>query len=102
MAQALDGRFYTRQSDFYRLDGELDAGLVFAAAANEAYQKGQADFSSAAFSDATEACAIVNSALESSDLPADERLYLAAKLDLLRNLLNGVRAPDHRNTPVAA
>jgi hypothetical protein len=72
--------------EFERLDGELDAAFVFAAAAKDASQIGKAELSDACFSDATDCYANVVFALSKSDLTGEQRQLLHAKLIRLRQL----------------
>ena len=76
--------------DFERLDGELDAAIVFAAAAKEAYQNEELEFGNACFSDAEDSYAIVIAALSGSALPVQQLRHLHLKSNSLRECLDRV------------
>ena len=76
------GQLDTAQLEFDRIDGELDAAIVFAVAAS---QNGPGQ--SAALSDARECYKHVLSALPKADLSGGQLEQLKAKLIRLRQLL---------------
>ena len=75
------------------MDGELDAALVFAAAAAQALQNGKQEFGDACLSDAEDAYKNVLGALPDTGLSGAQLQELSAKLIRLRQMLDGLRRP---------
>jgi hypothetical protein len=84
--------FNSAQLEFERMDGELDAALVFAVTAAQA---GQPHIADATLSDARDCHAKVLAALAKADLSAAQIEHLRAKLLRLRELLGSVAAPTN-------
>jgi hypothetical protein len=80
----------TAHANFERLSGELDAAIVFAAAAKEAFQNEEVEFGNACFSDAEDSYTNVISALSGSALPGEQLRYLHLKMNNLRECLDKV------------
>jgi hypothetical protein len=79
-------------SELSRLDGEVDAGIVFAAAAGEAYRNGETEFAEACLSDARDIYSKVISALGKANLTAAQLQDLLAKVVRLRQALTDLRS----------
>ena len=77
---------------FERIDAEMDAAIVFAAAAKDAYENGMTEFSDTCWSDADDCYARVIHAFARTDLTGVQREYLQAKMNYLR------RSPELRIT----
>jgi len=77
----------TAHLEFERLDGELDAAIVFAAAANEACQSGNFEFGATCLTDAKDCYRKVIEALPNSNLTGAQIHELSGKLIRLRRLL---------------
>lgn len=84
---------------FERIEGELDAALVFALAADESYRSGNMEYSATCLSDAKEIYRIVLAVLPGADLTGAQFQRLKSKLKRLRHLLDGfgVAATVHTN-----
>jgi hypothetical protein len=76
-----------------RLDGELDAALVFAAAAEEAFQNGKPELGITCVADASDSYTTVLGAFPVSNLTGAQLQDLKAKLLRLQHLLDGLRSP---------
>jgi hypothetical protein len=83
----------TEHFTFERFDGELDAALVFAAAAEEALQNGKPEFGITCLSDASAGYTTVLRALPAANLTGAQLQDLKAKLLRLQHLLDGLRSP---------
>lgn len=82
------------EAEFERIDGELDAAIVFAVAAEQAYQSGKPELAAACRSDAEDTYKATLGALSSnSDLSGAQLQNLMAKMIRLRTLLAAVPAP---------
>jgi len=86
---ALTTEYFT----FERLDGELDAALVFVAAAEEAFQSGKPELGITCLADASDSYTTVLGALPASNLTGARLQDLKAKLLRLQHLLDGLRSP---------
>lgn len=82
---------------FEQLDGELDAALIFAAAAEDAEHSGRPEFMETCRADAADAYSIVAARLEASLLSDAERCCVEVKLARLREWLE-----QPRRTRIAA
>jgi CO/xanthine dehydrogenase FAD-binding subunit len=78
---------------YERMQGELDAAMVFAAAAQHQYQLGKAEIAATCLSDAMDVYEKVRSALAAADLSGSQLQDLGGKLIRLKNLLDSVRPP---------
>jgi|GraSoiStandDraft_24_1057298.scaffolds.fasta_scaffold390147_2 hypothetical protein len=76
---------------FERIDGELDAAIVFAVAAKHQYQNGNPEFGAACLSDAMDGYTRVLGALSKGNLTGARLQDVEAKLIALRELLDGLR-----------
>jgi hypothetical protein len=85
------------QVEFERIDGELDAAIVFAISAEQAYQTGNPEFCAACLSDARDICAITLVAFVKLNLPGAQLHDLKAKVLRLRQLLDRFRSSNARN-----
>ena len=85
---AADGKW-----EFERIEGELDAAIVFAAAAGHEYQNGNLDSGATCLSDAVDIYEQVLGALPKVNLTGAQLQNLKAKLIRLRHELNGLRTP---------
>ena len=85
------------QAEFERIDGELDAAIVFAISAEQAYQTGNLEFCSACLADAKDIYAITLVAFVKLNLPGGQLQDLKAKLLRLRQLLDRFRSSNARN-----
>ncbi len=83
----------TADLEFERLNGELDAAIVFAAAANEAYQSRNYEFGATCLTDAKDCYKKVLEALPNCNLTGAQIHELAVKLMRLRHLLGYGTAP---------
>jgi hypothetical protein len=83
----------TEHFTFERFDGELDAALVFAAAAEEALQNGKSEFGITCLSDASAGYTTVLRALPAANLTGAQLQDLKAKLLRLQHLLDGLPSP---------
>jgi hypothetical protein len=83
----------TAQAEFERIEGELEAAVVFAAAADQAYQNGNFELAAACLSDAKDGYAKALNALQQPDLTGAQLQDLKAKLIGLRERLGGVATP---------
>jgi hypothetical protein len=79
--------------EFDRIDGELDAAVVFAAAAHQAFHNGNADLGVTCLSDARDGYASALNALAKADLSGAQIQTLRAKLLRLKGLLEDLRPP---------
>ena len=79
--------------EFERMDGELDAALVFAAGAGQAFQNGKEDFANSCLADAEDGYQKVFAALPTAGLSGSQLQELTAKLLRLRQVLDGLRRP---------
>src|SRR4051812_25853586 len=79
--------------EFEQMDGELDAAIVFAAAAEYHYQNGKSESGAACLCDAMGGYAKVLGALSKANLTGAQLQDLTAKLIRLRHLLYGLRTP---------
>ena len=79
--------------EFAQMDGELDAAIVFAAAAEDQYQNGKAESAATCLSDATDGYIKVLEALANANLTGAQLHDLKAKLIRLQHLLGGLRTP---------
>jgi hypothetical protein len=76
---------------FEQLDGEVDAGIVFAAGAHDAYRSGQPALAEASLADAAEMYGSLLARVPRVALTDAQRLCLQAKLRQLRQLLDQPR-----------
>jgi hypothetical protein len=79
--------------EFERLNGGLDAALMFAAAAENEYQNGKPQHAAACLSDAMDIFEKLIAALPKTDLTGAQTHDLKAKLIRLQHLLDGLRKP---------
>ena len=86
---------------FEKLDGELDAAAVFAAAALEAEQNGQLTLAQSCRADAAEAYALVRTCVAQPGFTESQRQRLEAKLGRLRQLLERPRTVRTANNEAA-
>jgi hypothetical protein len=75
------------QLEFERLDGELDAAMVFAAAAEEQYCANQPEFGELCRSDADDLYTKAWERISPEHLPEDQQHLLAPKLECLKLIL---------------
>ena len=80
-----------RQLEWDRLDGELEAAIVFAAAALDAYRTGKTELAEAALTDARDIYTKSVEELSRLDLTAANPQSLRAKLEHLRESLDRMR-----------
>jgi hypothetical protein len=78
------------QREFERMDGELDAAIVFAVAA---FENSTSQLGTAALSDAMDCYAKILLALQTADLTGAQLQHLRAKLLRLRQFLGDVAGP---------
>jgi hypothetical protein len=86
----LSGEQDSFHAEFERIDGELDAAIVFAASAEEAYQNGNFEFCSPCLSDAKDIYAKTLGTFVQWNVTGAQLHDLKAKLIRLRQLLNGL------------
>lgn len=79
------------QLEFERLDGELDAAMVFAAAAEEQYCANQPEFGDVCRLDANDLYTKAWERISLEHLPEDRQHLLAPKLECLKQILDRVR-----------
>ena len=84
------------QREFERMDGELDAALVFAAGAEYHQSEGEPDLAAACLSDAVNLYAKVLGGFFRADLTGGQRQALRAKLLRVRQIIKGL-GPPRRN-----
>lgn len=85
--------------EYERLEGELDASIVFAAAGREAYQCGNIEWGDACLADARDCYARFNEHLANTPLDHEMIRHLDQKVWYLRELLDSVAAsgPPSKN-----
>jgi len=81
----------SEQRVFEQLHGEIDAAIVFAAAAKAAYRNGRAELGDACFSDAKDGHNKVIESLPRIDLAGEQLRRLDAKMKYLRESLDRLR-----------
>ena len=91
--QAISTELDAAHLEFERLDGELDAAIVFAAAADEACRVGNYEFGATCLTDAKDCYAKVLDVLRTADLTGTQLQELTVKLLRLRRLLGDVATP---------
>ena len=86
-----DAQGESERLTFEQLNGELDAAIVFAAAAQDADRDGRAALAQACRIDASDAYAAVLARLAEPDITETERRALEAKLLRVREMLDRPR-----------
>jgi hypothetical protein len=81
------------QMEFERMDGELDAALVFAAGAEYQQADGEPDMAAACLSDAVNLYTTVLGGFFRADLTGWQRQELRAKLIRVRHVIKRLRPP---------
>ena len=79
--------------EFERIEGELEAAIVFAAAAEFQFQNGNPEFAATCLSDAVDGYTTAVRALPTANLAGAQLEDLTARLIQLKHLLDGLRTP---------
>jgi len=85
---------HSSSREIEQLEGELDAALVFASAAEHHSQNGNVELAEACRSDAADGYARVMAALGTANLTGAQVQDLKARLVRLRHVLDSIGAPN--------